>query len=167
MKKISSFIGIDIGKKGAIVALDPQGIIRAKWKMPLDDDRELCYDSLYNILNSFENARVVMEDIGAIHLVGKTSYGVLMKQAGAVEMGCLATGLVSFKVNPRKWQKEMFDGIEELRKPDGGRDTKAMALQAALKSLNTSDLMFKRGKVPHDGLVDAYLMAEYCRRNYG
>jgi hypothetical protein len=52
-------------------------------------------------------------------------------------------------------------------KPKLMKDTKAMALMAVKRLFPNQKLTFgERATVPHDGLVDALLMAEYSRRNY-
>ena len=46
-------------------------------------------------------------------------------------------------------------------------DTKAMALMAAKRLFPKVNLiMTERSTTPHDGLVDALLMAEYARRKF-
>jgi len=71
---------------------------------------------------------------------------------------------------------DMFAGVPEIRKPStrrnkdgdpirGPRDTKAMALLAAKRLFPSVDLTAtERSKKPHDGIVDALLLAEYGRR---
>ena len=67
----------------------------------------------------------------------------------------------------KQWQKEMFLGVEEITiTGKSTRDTKAMALVAIKRIFPNLELTFGvKAKKPHDGLVDAVLMAEYARRN--
>ena len=72
----------------------------------------------------------------------------------------------------------MFEGIPEIRKPEkitksgkivrGRVDTKAMAEQSFRKWFPLLDFNMtengNKSKNVHDGLVDAILIAEYCRR---
>lgn len=166
-KPVSFFIGIDIGKNGAVVVQSKSGNVDVH-RMPLDEDGEFDYEEFCTLLMKYgrSNSRVLFEDIGSIYGVGKTSYGVLMKQAGAVEMACVALSIPYKKVRPRKWQEEMFKDIPEILQPGTKkRDTKAMALVAARDIFPSMNLNFGgRAKLPHDGLVDALLMSEYLMR---
>ena len=68
-------------------------------------------------------------------------------------------------------EKELFEGIPKVLKKDGSGkvDTKAMALIAAKRLFPTTVLTkpdSKRATVPHNGIVDALLIAEYARRNF-
>jgi hypothetical protein len=69
-------------------------------------------------------------------------------------------------IPPQEWQKVMFLGT----KPNAGkakRDPKARALEAANRVFakkNSFWLRSPRCKKPHDGMVDAALLAEACRR---
>lgn len=62
------------------------------------------------------------------------------------------------RITPQAWQQVMLPGCKK-------GDTKPAALRAAKKLWPDEHwLATKRSKVPHDGLVDAALIAEYCRR---
>lgn len=76
----------------------------------------------------------------------------------ALRAMCELKGLIWQRVTPQAWQKVMLPGCK-------AGDTKPAALRAARKIWPEEDwLATKRSKVPHDGLVDAALIAEYCRR---
>lgn len=68
-------------------------------------------------------------------------------------------------ITPKKWQK-MFWITPKM--PKGVKfDTKAAALKVARQLWPEQDwLATSRSSVPHDGLVDASLIAEFCRRTY-
>lgn len=163
-KPVTFFIGIDIGKNGAIVVQGRSGNVDTH-KMPLDKKGDLDYWGLCKILRSYgkSNSRILFEDIGSIYGVGKTSYGVLMKQAGAVEMACVALSIPYEKVKPRKWQEAIFEEKDEVW--DGKkRDTKASATNSARRIFPNHSLHFGGKAVKaHDGLVDALLMSEYLK----
>ncbi len=64
------------------------------------------------------------------------------------------------EVEVSAWQKEMLGTV-----PKG--QTKVFAASFAAKiSGGCSFLKSERAKVPHDGIVDAYLIAVYARRNF-
>jgi hypothetical protein len=76
------------------------------------------------------------------------------------------------KIAPKKWQRQMFEGVSLMTKPSKtGKtqqvDTKAMALIAAQRIFPYADLKASpRCKKAHDGIVDSLLMAQYCRLNF-
>jgi hypothetical protein len=75
------------------------------------------------------------------------------------------TGVSWEFVQPKKWQKEIFEGMNEIKNTKGKRDTKKMALMACQRMYPDVDLTpTERAKKPHDGIVDALLIAEYLRR---
>lgn len=161
-------IGIDIGKNGAIVVLPKKPFTNTTLpiKMPLIGD-QLDYHEVYRLLKSYENTdcHVIFEKLGVIFGTGKSTAFSMGHQSGAIEMACVALNLPYTKVPAKQWQKEMFQGVEEiLKKGKSSRDTKAMALIAAKRLFPDFKLTFGRATVPHDGAVDALLMAEYCKR---
>ena len=161
-------IGIDIGKKGAIVALAREPWTKAidPIVMPLIGD-QVDYHTLYAILERYKktNCHVIFEKLGVIFGTGKSTAFSMGHQAGAVEMACIALNLSYTKVPAKQWQKEMFQGVEEItKKGKSSRDTKAMALIAAKRLFPDYRLTIGKSTVPHDGVVDALLMADYCKR---
>lgn len=175
------WIGIDIGKDGAIVVQSSGGGITTL-KTPLIG-KEFDLHEMRNILQVYvgSNTHVVFEDLRAIFgsSAGSTfSFGFV---AGATEAICASLDIPFTKVQAKVWQKEMFVGVQEMRKPDvivkkaghpptskkGGLDTKAMALVAAKRLFPKVDLRkSQRATNPDNGIVDALLMSEYCRRKY-
>lgn len=162
-------IGIDIGKRGAIVVLpESKALINAMdpIAMPIVGD-QVDYHQLYRILKKYEgtDCHVIFEKLGVIFGTGKSTAFSMGYQAGALEMACVALKLPYTKVPAKQWQKEMFQGVEEItKKGKSSRDTKAMALIAAKRLFPDYKLTFGKATVPHDGAVDALLMAEYCKR---
>lgn len=162
-------IGIDIGKKGAIVILPGQKAVQNALDpivMPLIGDH-LDYNQLYMILRRYEgtDCHVIFEKLGVIFGTGKSTAFSMGHQAGAIEMACVALRLPYTKVPAKQWQKEMFQGVDEItKKGKSSRDTKAMALIAANRLFPDYKLTVGRATTPHDGVVDALLMAEYCKR---
>jgi hypothetical protein len=85
-------------------------------------------------------------------------------QVGILEALCVSLNLPYHKVKAKVWQKDMFQGVPELTK-SGKRDTKGMALVACQRMFPTLKLTFgERATKPHDGLVDAVLIAAYGKR---
>lgn len=164
MKK---YIGIDIGKKGAVAIWDGKKYI--SHKMPMIKD-QVDYAGLYNLLAEFEgfNGIVVFEKLGVIFGTSKKTAFSMGHQAGAIEMLCIALAMPFVKVPAKSWQAEMFKGVEEIKVSGSKtkRDTKAMALVAIKRLVPRLPLTFGKATKPHDGLVDAVLMAEYAKRKF-
>lgn len=161
-----AYIGIDIGKSGAIAVLYPNGSIRTM-KMPLINT-ELDYTDLYSIISQCTtiDGHIVFEKLGVIFGSAKHTAFSMGFQSGAVEMACVASKVSYSKVRAVDWQREMFQGVEEITKTGSTKkDTKAMALVAIKRLFPNLKLTFgDRASKAHDGLVDAVLMAEYARR---
>jgi hypothetical protein len=166
MSKI--YVGIDIGKSGAIAVLSGNSIVT--YEMPKIAN-ELDYHTLNKLLRQFcsnaEKPYVVFEKLGVIFGSGKSTAFSMGHQSGAVEMSCVANDIPYTKVRAVDWQKQMFQGVQEITKTGSSKkDTKAMALVAIKRIFPDLKLTFgTRATKAHDGLVDAVLMAEYARRN--
>lgn len=171
-------MGIDIGKAGALAIIYPDGTIKT-FEMP-KIKTELNYHELNSIIRDMKNeavshlgkdAYVAFEKLGVIFGSGKNVAFSMGNQAGAIEMSLIANQLPYTKVNAKDWQKAMFQGVEEITKISKNaknpvRDTKAMALVAIKRIFPELKLTFDtRATIPHDGLIDAVLIAEYARRN--
>lgn len=162
-------IGIDIGKNGAICIYHNVGTLEV-YPIPMIGT-EVDYRALYEMLVRFRGKGVtVFEKLGVIFGTSKATAFSMGHQAGAVEMACIALDMPFTKVPPKVWQKEMFTGITEISKSSKSgkssvRDTKAMALLAVKQLFPKQKLTFgEKATKPHDGLIDAILMAEYARR---
>lgn len=114
----------------------------------------------------------IMEDVHAIFgssAKATFSFGHIV---GALEVMLIANSIPFVLVQPKKWQKEMWEGVPLQKKSSStGKtkvtDTKAMSLIAAKRIFPNEDLRRNsRCKVAHDGKVDSLLIAEYARRNY-
>lgn len=165
-------VGIDIGLKGAICIMEDQGnnVINIDiHPMPVLKGK-MDYHKLHNIIEKFEgfNGHVVFEKLGVIYGTSKTTAFSMGYQAGSLEAMLIAEAVPYTMVPAKKWQEEMFQGVTELKKSGSKRrDTKAMAEVAAKRLFPHLDLtMTERARKPHDGLVDALLMAEYSRRKF-
>lgn len=173
MKKL--FAGIDPGSNGAIVILDEDGEIVFKSVVPKIGD---AYDKrkTIDILYQFPITHAVLEDVHAFQLSGATSAFSFGQAKMLWEMALLATDTVHTLVQPKKWQ-QIWEGVPIQYKPTAKMnkkgemvkkvDTKATSLLTAQRLFPRVDFReTQRAKNAHDGIVDALLMAEYCRRTY-
>lgn len=166
------YIAIDPGKYGSIAVMEGNKI--ETYPMPLVKT-ELDYHELVKIIarsakSDTNKVHVIFEKLGVIFGTSKATAFSMGEQCGAIEMACIANHIPYTKIRPIVWQKEMLQGVDEVTKSSISgkkqvRDTKAMALIAIKRIFPELKLTF--GKValkPHDGLIDAVLMAEYARR---
>jgi hypothetical protein len=67
-------------------------------------------------------------------------------------------------VQPKKWQADIWANVDKIYKTGKKIDTKKTSLMAAKRLFpNESFLATSRSRVPHDGIVDAALIAQYCK----
>ncbi len=182
MVKIS--IGIDIGSDGAYTIMHDSKIYKYG-KIPYVGEEEADMKALFDeILTSIPNEgngidmHIVIEDLHSVFGSSASSNFEFGKNNGLV-IGMLQIMAIPFtKVAPKKWQKQMWEGIRPVEiinkgkfNKDGSQkykvDTKATSLIAAKRIFpKETFLATQRSTVPHNGIVDSALLAEYCRRNY-
>ena len=170
------YIGIDIGKNGAIVIQENGEIITHA--MPTIA-KAIDLREIYNILKPYENknCKVAFEDLHAIYQTSAASMFSFGFAAGAIEAIVYCLNLSFVKVSAKIWQKHAFVGIKEIRKPSridklgrkvkGSLETKKMALLAAKRLYPEVNLKATvRSKKEHDGIIDALLISDWLKNNY-
>lgn len=165
-----TYIGIDIGKSGAIAIRTGNGSINI-FAMPLIG-KELDFHELNQILRPYKGTycTVVFEKMIPFISNKQTTFS-LGQQCGAIEMVCVALSIPYSKTVPANWQKDMFLGVENMtkisttNKSGTTRDTKAMALMAIKRLFPELKLTFgDKTKKPDDNLIDAVLIMEWAKR---
>jgi len=170
--KQSIFLGIDIGKNGAVSAINTDGAIIRYHPMPqCDGDIALfeLFSILYDLNLKYDIKQCAIEDVHSIFGVSAKANFQFGRSLGIIE-GILAGLNIGFiKVTPKVWQKVAFNGIDEIRQPSTGVkkgkiETKKMALMAAQKFWpGETFFASKRSRVAHDGIVDSILIAKYLQ----
>lgn len=159
---------IDVGKDGAIVILDNKDII-LKSVIPIIGN-QIDIPEIRNILSAYKgnNIHVVVEDVHAIFGASAKATFNFGWSLGIVEGVLSGIGIAYTKVAPKVWQKEMWQGIPPIYKAGKKAvDTKATSLLAAKRLFPNVDFRKSdRASLPHDGIVDALLMAEYGKRKF-
>lgn len=160
------YVGIDNGLSGGVAAIDGDGRIVSLSEMPKTPNGkgfELDVDGLRILLSKYLPSTV------AIELPTKHSPGVLALCStwccyGGIRAVLAMEGVRTHEItSPLTWQKLFWT---KPKMPKGRKfDTKAAALKVAKQLWPHQDWRKNdRCKVPHDGLVDAALIAEYARR---
>lgn len=170
-------LGIDPGKDGACVLINENQEILYKFVIPKlgnTVDLQVFNNHLKYIKNTYDsnNIHVCIELVHSIFGASSKSTFQFGYVCGIIEGLVSAYNFSYTMIQPKEWQKVMFLGIPEQRKPStvdkngkirkGRLNTKVMA-EMAFKRLypNTQLKMSERSKKNHDGLIDALLIAMY------
>jgi hypothetical protein len=155
------FIGIDNGLTGGIVAINQRSEIVKAWVMPTRGKTKGNEVDAETVAMFFDEWK--QDEITAIlETPGKHSPGVqalcsMWDSYGAIR-GVLETrGYRHHRITPQAWQKKMMPGCAK-------GDTKPSALAKARQLWPQQNwTATERSTKPHEGLIDAALIAEYAR----
>lgn len=171
MRKIR--VGIDPGKEGFIVWFDNGEFHKAEIPLIKKEVDTHALDKIFKgIKESADDLFVVMEATNAFFGASSMTMYKFGHTIGCTEQAIVSNQIPFTKIQPKKWQDEMFQGVPKqyvMKKGNKKKthDTKATALIAAKRLFPETDLRKNtRCRTPHDGLVDSLLIAEFCRRNY-
>lgn len=171
-------VGIDPGKDGYITVLNPFRGVQF-FEMP-KIGKEIDLHALWRTLKQIDNESefpvvAVVEDVHAIYGAAAGSTFEFGWAVGILEAYLVALSIPYTKVQPKAWQKEMFQGIPVQQKASKSgktmvNNTKLMSEMACKRLFPNEDLRPEgctdRCKKSHDGKTDSLLIAEYCRRHY-
>ncbi len=109
------FVGIDPGKKGAIVFLNKEGELISVHEMPVIgkeyDEHEIC-----ELIMVHRNVHVIIEDVQPSREFGLASSASLLECKGLLRGISVGLGVPYTLVAPRTWQKVMWQGIRKVEK---------------------------------------------------
>lgn len=155
-----NYLGVDPGLTGAIILLSPTREIILKAIMP-SRDKDLIPAEFIDLLTEAKN-------FGPLHcyLERIISYGMNPSSAftfgrcfGTTETLIAQMQIPCTYVEAKKWTRLMHEGIDARFKP------KEKSLIAFERLFPGVDLRANnKCKKPHDGLIDALLIAEFARR---
>lgn len=166
------YVGIDVGGDGGIAAVDREGSVVFKSGIPrIKGDNVIDYLGIVDIfeevldLGDRMGVRAVIEDVHSLFGMSAGSNFNFGHIKGFKEGVLKTLGIQYELVPPKMWQKVMWEeGDVVLKENKRTKDTKATSLNAAIRLWPNEDFRkTSRSKVPHDGIIDAALMAEYCR----
>ena len=154
------YVGIDPGQSGGIVCIDHQSKVVAMMKMP----KKIC-ELISFLKNKREKIKLLcLEKAHACRPGQSTNASFTYGQHFGMLQGILITLAIPYKlVPPRTWQKIMICANKNISDP------KKKALISANKVFKTKNeywIATSRSKKPHDGIIDAALIAAYCRRTH-
>lgn len=161
---MTTYIGIDNGLSGALVALpaEPGQPPLACLPMPTQGKAkgsELNVRAVWAWLSQWpvDALTLVLETPGK-HSPGVNALCSMWDSYGALRSLIETRYLKHHRIAPQTWQKKMLPGCAKGQ-------TKPYALSVAKRLWPTETwLATERSTVPHAGLIDAALIAEYGRR---
>lgn len=165
----ADYLGIDPGLNGgfAVVSGDK---IRYKIAMPTlsfttregKTKTEIDRDGVLSFLSKFPpHTHVAIEEQEAFRRQNIVSTCTTCKNYGILIMALTVARLYITEVPPDKWHTHF--GIVSVKKSEG-ESTKKQAFDIARKLYPNADFRkSERARRPHDGMVDAALIADYCQ----
>lgn len=152
------YAGIDPGKRGAIVQIEIEpGYQSINYnKMPFKDSGRIDNGLFWSIFRgtALKRMKICIEKAQPMPKQGVKSMFNYGFHYGQLITMLEISGWGYEEVPPQTWHRSMTKGYKGT--------SKEKALQAARELF--PDEAFLQGKKPHDGLVDALLIAEYGRR---
>lgn len=154
-------VGIDPGKEGAFVQLSMSGRIEATAPMPLKPDGSVDYQEVKRILATMNGpSRFYLERAVSFGMGGKSAFNYGMGFS-VIQCALLELGLAVTLVEPRKWAKEIFQGIDSKLKP---KEQGIIALERLFPVERSKIPVGPKSGRAHPGMVDALFIAEFGRR---
>jgi hypothetical protein len=155
-------IGVDNGLNGGLCALNREsleivGLAPMPCK-PFGFKNEIDVQAVLSWVQQFPNATVAIEE--PLHFAATlASMRSMMLSFGKIVGACTVLQVPCIRVQVKDWQDAMLG----VRKTKGL--TKIIALDKASKRWPKQKWNVGRGKVPHDGIIDASLIAIYANEN--
>lgn len=163
------YAGCDVGGQGGVFAMTKGRIPILKEAVPFSKggvDYEALVDIFREIMkdNLGDDIILIIEDVHSLFGMSAKSNFSFGHIKGFKEGVSIALGIEYHLVTPKVWQRVVWEEQDIVLNDKGKRDTKATSLRAAQRIFPDVDFRkSERARVPHDGIVDAALMAEYCR----
>lgn len=147
-------LGIDPGKQGGYCLLE-QGKKPVYGKYPLLPNDEIDATGLFETLSKLKPTHIFLEQVHSIFGTSAKSNFSFGKSVGITETVLFLMKKPLTMVKPKEWQKQVWTG-KMVKNPKINSLTTAMNLFPEESFLATN-----RSKVPHDGIIDATLIAYY------
>jgi hypothetical protein len=176
---LKTIIAVDPGKNGAVAIMTEQSTFA--YPLPLVSNELDIFrfkDILVSVRLGINTMQIILEDVHAIFGASAKSTFNFGYICGQINTICCETGCPVLLVQPKVWQKEIWIeedivGIPTKRKykksglPIFKTDTKKTSFNAVKRIFPLINIpTTPKSKVPHDGIVDALLLAEFGRRKY-
>lgn len=177
-------IGIDPGLDGGITIMIDGNIINMI-SMPTIEEvtkkklksgkyairRHIDAYKLSDIIFSHKDATVFIEKVNPFFGMSSASSSRMALSIGRIEGVLIGMGFMPEYVSPGVWQKRIWKDSDKVyrskvdkKTKQGDIDTKKTSLNAARRIFPNANFVLKGKKIPHDGLFDSALIAEYGRK---
>lgn len=164
-------LGTDPGRRGAFALLSTTfnpGLIEADdlilYPFKSHKNSGLDVRDMYNFISPYKN-QIRAAYLELVHSLGHTAAAATFTfgfNTGVVYGIMQLLNVPVFRVAPAVWQKHTWKPEHILMINDTDKkDTKATSLNAAHSIFPNVSFIMPRGRVPHDGCVDAALIAYY------
>lgn len=135
-------------------------------------DEEAYCDVIKGLKLRYPDACIVLEKVKSIGAnprqasVGATQNFSFGYNFGLINGFIIACNFRVFHlVTPQEWQKNILQLSDMIQGPEGKNDNKASSLRAFMRLFPHEDMRpSSRASKPHDGLVDAALIALYAKK---
>lgn len=156
MKNDILFIGVDPGKKGGIAFIHPKLDCYNAYPMP--ETRNQVYKLLQELKRRYAGTiHAAVELVHSMPKQGVASTFTFGKGCGEVLGVLTALNAVIYEPTPQAWKKIMMAGTDK---------SKDASIQVVENLFPEIQLVPKGRRVPNDGMAEALLLAEWCRRQY-
>lgn len=170
------YVGIDPGTTGYITLIEQTGqiIFHPIPKIGYAID-VLKLNDIFQQISQYYEISAIIEDVHAVYGSSANNTFTFGYVVGILEALLVANKIPFLKVQPKAWQKEMWEGVPIQRKLSSTKktqvnDTKAMSEIAAKRLFPNEDLRpndcTARCKKADPDKVDSLLIAEFCRRKF-
>lgn len=160
------FLGVDSGKKGAFVLLDKSGNIAYKTPIFMDDSNEYDLDRINKYIYDYKDY-IFKSGLEEVHSIFGTTKSTAFKMGfglGILKGIFAANNLDTLFPAPKEWQNVVWEEIIYEEGSKKTKDTKATSLLNANRIFpEETFLASSRSSKPHDGIVDAALIAYYVK----
>jgi hypothetical protein len=172
-----AYIGIDVGSNGAIAAINENGDILYYHRIypELEKTIEIIDNCILQLEENHTHITVGIEDVKSIFGSSASSNFKFGRNKGIVEaiiavlkhLGVYFYEGFDIELVPAKvWQNRTWidsDIVWNKRGSKREKDTKATSLNAANRLFTCDFIGTKASRKPHDGVVDAILIANYLK----
>ena len=169
--KQKAFMGVDIGLNGAIVVIHENGLVNTHVIPKVGD--KIDDGALFEAFQEYSeyDLYIMLEDVHSLFGMSAKSnfsFGATFgkKQMAAAIMGRLYGSKLDY-ITPKKWQAAIWTANDKVYKSGTKIDTKKTSLLASKRLFPEHNFIASsRSRVPHDGIVDAALIALYCKQKH-
>ena len=156
------YLGIDVGKDGGLALYNSETGSLMTWLIP-DDLKVLdeCFSEIRREVGA-SDILVLIEDVHSIFGSSAKSNFQFGRIKGVKEALSVCWFGGYELVQPKKWQSRVWIEEDIALKENGRKETKLTSANAAKRLFPGYDFRkSERARKPHDGLVDAALIALY------